>query len=99
MITHKAEEFDLERFWTVESLGIGPPTSDKNNENPSQEYQRTSISREDDGGYIAAFPWKKEHPPLPSNYTVHLYMYVNGEQDQWPDDLPKHQISWRPMGG
>lgn len=69
MIAHKAEEFDLERFWTVESLGIAPPTSDKN-ENPSLEYQRTSISREDDGRYIAAFPWKKEHPPLPSNYTV-----------------------------
>ena len=69
MITHKTEEFDLERFWTIESLGITPTINDQK-EDPLLEYQETSITRERDGGYVAAFPWKKEHPPLPTNYEV-----------------------------
>ena len=69
MISHKVDEFDVERFWTVESLGIESHTLDDKAENPSLEYRSTSITRED-GGYVAAFPWKKEHPPLPSNFKV-----------------------------
>ena len=69
MITHRTEEFDLERFWTIESLGITPTINDQK-EDPLLEYQETSITRERDGGYVAAFPWKKEHPPLPTNYEV-----------------------------
>ncbi|XP_065911194.1 uncharacterized protein [Dysidea avara] len=42
-------DFDLERFWTLESIGISQAT---------------------DGAYVARFPWRTHHPPLPSNYTV-----------------------------
>ena len=38
MITHKTEEFDLERFWTIESLGITPIINDQK-EHPLLEYQ------------------------------------------------------------
>ncbi len=68
MTSHNIEEFDVERFWTVESLGIESPSCKE--KNPSLEYQNTSITREEDGGYVAAFPWKTEHPPLPSNFNV-----------------------------
>ena len=46
VITHKSEEFDLERFWTI------------NNQKEGQllEYQETSITWEKDCGYVAAFP-------------------------------------------
>jgi hypothetical protein len=68
MTSHNIEEFDVERFWTVESLGIESPSCKE--KNPSLEYQNTSITREEDAGYVAAFPWKTEHPPLPSNFNV-----------------------------
>ena len=66
---HKEEEFDLKQFWSIESLGILP------DDNPSDKsflanYQATSITRDIDGAYIAGFPWKEEHPPLPSNLTI-----------------------------
>ena len=62
--------FDLERFWTVESLGITPPTVNEEQENQAKEYQSTSITCDKDGAYIAAFPWKKDHHPLPTNYKT-----------------------------
>ena len=47
MITHKTEEFDLERFWTIESLGITPTINDQK-EDPLLEYQETSITQKKD---------------------------------------------------
>ena len=70
MISQNEEEFDLQRFCTVESLGISPPTLNDEHANQAQEYQSTSITRDKDGAYTAAFPWKKDHLSLPSNYKV-----------------------------
>ncbi|XP_032230025.2 uncharacterized protein LOC116613569 [Nematostella vectensis] len=33
-------------------------------------YQATSITRDEDGTYIAGFPWKEEHAPLPTNFSI-----------------------------
>lgn len=70
MISHKNDELDIERFWTLESLGIESPTLHHERKDPLSDYQNTLITREEDGGYVAAFPWKNEHPPLPSNFNV-----------------------------
>ena len=63
------EEFDLQKFWSLESMGISPQVG------PPEKtflasYQANSITRNDDGTYTAGFPWKEEHPPLPTNLSV-----------------------------
>ena len=63
-----AAERDLEHFWSLESIGITPPTEVDNQESFLQHYQRSSITRMSDGSYSAKFPWKEDFPTLPSNY-------------------------------
>ena len=33
-------------------------------------YQRDHISRDKDGHYVVRFPWRPNHPFLPSNHTI-----------------------------
>ena len=33
-------------------------------------YSTSCITRDSDGAYVARFPWKPDHPDLPTNYTV-----------------------------
>jgi len=33
-------------------------------------YQRDHISRDKEGYYVVRFPWRPNHPPLPSNKTI-----------------------------
>ena len=65
---HRQEQFDLERFWQIESVGVQPDSSE---EMPDflKYYQDSSITLED-GRYSAKLPWRPEHPPLPSNAEV-----------------------------
>ena len=64
------QEDDLQRFWLLESLGISPPLDEDLHKQFLTNYQRSSITRDPNGGYNAGFPWKKEHPSLPSNYSI-----------------------------
>ena len=59
-----AAEHDLEHFWSLESIGISPPTEMDNQE----LLQRSSITTMSDGSYSAKFPWKEDYPELLSNY-------------------------------
>ena len=55
-------------FWNAESTGsINPKEIDTSF---LLQYQKSSISREPDGGYTAKFPWKYDHDPLPTNYAI-----------------------------
>ena len=65
---HQQEEFDLERFWRIESVGVLPNSSE---DTPDflKYYQDTSIMLED-GWYSERLPWRPEHPPLPSNAKI-----------------------------
>ena len=65
---HRQEQFVLERFWQIESVGVQPNSSE---EMPDflKYYQDLSIMLED-GRYSAKLPWRPEHPPLPSNAEV-----------------------------
>ena len=60
-------EFDLEQFWSLESLGISPPTDKDEHELFLQDYQGSSITRNSDGSYSTKFPWK-DSLSLPTNY-------------------------------
>lgn len=71
MVTsHKQEEKDLLNLWSVESIGISPPTSLDPDEQFLQNYSTFSISQCPDGSYMARFLWKCPHPPLPTNFNI-----------------------------
>ena len=70
MLSHREEDDRIERFWNLETLGITEPDPHIEENSFIHEYQQTSISRERDGSYTARFPWKKDHPPLPTNNIV-----------------------------
>ena len=72
MVTsHKKEEQDLQNLWSVESIGISPSTSLDPDEQFFQNYSSSSISRCPDGSYMARFPWKEQHTPLPNNFNIY----------------------------
>ncbi|XP_048582690.1 uncharacterized protein LOC116603367 [Nematostella vectensis] len=66
---HQEDKFDLQQFWSLESMGISP-NADPPEKNFLTNYQATSITRDEDGTYIAGFPWKEEHAPLPTNFSI-----------------------------
>ena len=70
MIFYYEEDQQLEKFWSLESLGITEPTTNNDESSLSREYQQSAISREDDGSYTAKLPWKDNHPALPSNFSI-----------------------------
>lgn len=71
MVTnHKQEEQNLQNLWSIESIGISPATSFNPDEQFVQNYSSSSISRCSDGSYMARFPWKEQHPPLPTNFNI-----------------------------
>ena len=59
----------LERFWTLESMGISQTSDDTDKTDYFNEYQLSSIVYQD-GSYTAKLPWKRDHAELPSNYDV-----------------------------
>ena len=58
------------KFWTLESTGISPKTDNSNADSVIQSYINLNVSRLPDGSYTTKFPWKPNHPPLPTNYTL-----------------------------
>ena len=57
--TSPLQEVDLQRFWSLESMGITPSTDDDQQNHFLKDYQRSSITRQPSGCYNAGFPWKK----------------------------------------
>ena len=58
----------IEKFWAIESTGT-LPTMTKDCDHFMDTYMN-SITCLDDGSYMVKFPWKDNHPPLPSNFRV-----------------------------
>ena len=67
IITPTQSNFDLKCFWTLESIGISQSDVEVN---MTENYLTSCVTRPTDGAYVAKFPWRTWHPPLPSNYTV-----------------------------
>ena len=63
-------DYDLQRFWMVESTGMSMILGNPNSNNIIQFYIKSHISRLPGGSYTAKFPWKPDHPPLPTNYAL-----------------------------
>ena len=89
---HQEEDDQIERFWNLESLGITDKDSPVDETRFIREYQQTTISREQNGSYTAKFPWKKDHPPLPTNHIVceKRTRATIKRINQTPDLLRKH---------
>ena len=66
--TQPTPDPDLQRFWTVESLGILP--KDDSAKSFLELYTMNSIERLPDGSCSARFPWKDNHPALPTNFLT-----------------------------
>jgi len=52
---------------TLTSFGMSTITSDQQ---LLTAYINSSVSQRPDGSYIVNFPWKGDHPPLPSNRNI-----------------------------
>ena len=63
-------DYDLRRFWMIESTGTSTTSDNPNTNSILQSYIKSHISRLPDGSYTAKFPWKPDHPPLPTNYAL-----------------------------
>ena len=61
---------DLQRFWSVESLGTVPKDDTANTF--LKHYIKNNVKRLPDGSYSARFPWKYSHPALPTNFQCVL---------------------------
>ena len=70
LLSRLDEDDQIEHFWNLESLGITDKDSPAGKTRFIRKYQQTAISREQNGNYTAKFPWKKDHPPLPTNHIV-----------------------------
>ena len=67
MLTTHTSEFNLERFWDLESMGVNP-ADNSSEDNVLNEYLASSVTRDQDGAYVARFPWKPGRPDLPTNF-------------------------------
>lgn len=46
------------------------PTIEDPDKQLLESYIQTSITCQQDGSYSLKFPWKENHPPLPTNYNI-----------------------------
>ena len=60
-----------QNFSTLETAGTEPQKKDSTNADQKflETYSQNYITRLEDGSYCARFPWKGNHPPLPSNFS------------------------------
>ncbi|XP_063416451.1 uncharacterized protein LOC134698089 [Mytilus trossulus] len=68
---HRHEECEIHKFWEIESSGTEDnfEITKKSAQDEMISYQESSIYLEGNK-YIAKFPWKPEHPELPSNEMI-----------------------------
>jgi len=69
MMITQPHEFDLERFWDLESVGVSfnEVSAEKD---LLQCYISNCVTRDPDGAYVARFPWRLNPPSLPSNFAI-----------------------------
>jgi len=68
-IITQPHEFDIERFWDLESVGVSVNDVSAE-EDLLQHYISTCVTRDQDGAYVARFPWRPNPPSLPSNFAI-----------------------------
>ena len=70
MTTTTIEEPNLDRFWSIEEAGTTLNFPQMQDIAFIQNYQANCISQATDGTYTVKFPWKPDHPLLPSNLSI-----------------------------
>ena len=68
MSSTKKDELAIEKFWSLEAMGISPQTEKGDHDVFLENYLNTSVTRNLDGSYNAKFPWKDDSPLLPTNH-------------------------------
>ncbi|XP_052245580.1 uncharacterized protein LOC127854555 [Dreissena polymorpha] len=80
VLASRAQEHSiLERFWSLENMGISPCEPDRKSVEYLKQYQATAIEY-DNGRYHAKLPWKQDHPALPTNHNIALKRTVGAIQ-------------------
>ncbi|XP_063418257.1 uncharacterized protein LOC134701045 [Mytilus trossulus] len=71
MIATKTDEYDLEKFWKIESLATEKIDTTKLEEqiDIQKTYEEKQI-RNHDNRYFVTLPWKEDHPTLPTNKAI-----------------------------
>ncbi|XP_048745808.2 uncharacterized protein LOC125658566 [Ostrea edulis] len=70
ILSHRENvEYDLERFWKLETLGISTEENDESMDAKIKHYQENNIYFRDNK-YYAILPWKNEYPELPTNENI-----------------------------
>ncbi|XP_006811861.1 uncharacterized protein LOC100373153 [Saccoglossus kowalevskii] len=64
------EESKLQSYWDLETIGIKDDSSKSDINVDNFEIFRDTHLRVENGKYIAWLPWKRDHPPLPTNYDI-----------------------------
>ncbi|XP_006815922.1 uncharacterized protein LOC100369222 [Saccoglossus kowalevskii] len=71
VMTHVYEEVSkLQSYWDLETIGIKDDSSKSDINVDNFEIFRDTHLRVENGKYIARLPWKRDHPPLPTNYDI-----------------------------
>ena len=63
------EDTDCDNFWKMESIGT-TPMKQITDTDFLQEFLNNNITLQSDSTYCLKFPWKTNHPALPSNYII-----------------------------
>ena len=66
------EDTDITQFWDVEFTGTSPTTKSATTRDYQflAAYLKSSVHQNQDGSHTLGFPWKTDHPPLPSNRSI-----------------------------
>ncbi|XP_063406477.1 uncharacterized protein LOC134690407 [Mytilus trossulus] len=67
--SHTKKDYDIERFWKLESLGIQENDKLNTEKQNIKEFSSTSITYED-GKYVAKLPWIEECYELPTKEMI-----------------------------
>jgi hypothetical protein len=71
LANHDIEDKIAKSFWDLETIGIkDPATPCETTPSFMDNYRETSLNRDENGQYIASFPWLQNHPALPTNYEI-----------------------------
>ncbi|XP_070559938.1 uncharacterized protein [Ptychodera flava] len=65
----KQEETDMNSFWELESIGIRDDPQATESAADYELYRSTKIEFHGNR-YVAKLPWKPDHPPLPTNFSI-----------------------------
>jgi len=70
IVSSQTDDGTTTDFWGVESTGTTQQQTKNLETEFLEQYQQSCIRHDNDGTYCAKFPWKQDHPPVPSNFTI-----------------------------